>query len=53
MTIRLIAAASFTPRRISRKNPHSPTEETTTAVTVSLSPSAGATAPTVDMMSTQ
>lgn len=53
VTTRLMAAASFTPRRMSRKNAHSPTEDRTTARSVSPSPSAGAMAPIVDMISTQ
>jgi hypothetical protein len=53
VTIRLIAVASLTPRRITKKNSHSPAEESRMARTVSPSPSAGAMAPTVDMMSTQ
>lgn len=53
VTIRLMAAASFTPLRMRKKNDHRPTEERTMARTVSPSPSAGAIAPMVDMMSTQ
>ena len=53
LTMRLTAAASRVPRRTSRKNTHSPTEETATASTVSPPASGGATAPMVDMMKTQ
>lgn len=53
VTIRLMAAASLTPRLMSRKNAHRPAEESSMARTVSPSPSAGAIAPIVDMMSTQ
>ena len=53
VTIRLIAAASFTPRRIRTSNAQMPTVDSTTASSVSPSPSAGANAPSVDMISTQ
>ncbi len=53
VTIRLMAVASRTPRRIIQKNAHSPAEDRTTASAVSPSPSSGQTEPTVDMMSTQ
>ncbi|CAM5513992.1 hypothetical protein SVIOM342S_03966 [Streptomyces violaceorubidus] len=48
-----MAVASFTPRRISEKNTHSPAEDSTTATAVSPSPSSGQTAPAVDMIRTQ
>ena len=53
VTIRFIAAASFTPRRMKRKKAHRPTEDSRIARSVSPSPSAGAIAPIVDMSSTQ
>ena len=53
LTMRLTAAASRAPRRTSRKKTQRATDETATATGVSPSPSAGTTAPTVDMMSTQ
>jgi len=53
VTTRLIAAASFTPRRMNRKNAHRPMLESAIASNVSPSPRAGQTAPTVDMISTQ
>jgi hypothetical protein len=49
----LIVAASLTPRRIRKKNAHSPAEDRMIARAVSPSPRAGAIAPTVDMISTQ
>lgn len=53
VTIRLIAAASLVPRRMIRKNDHNPSEDSSTAISVSPAPSAGNHCPSVDMMSTQ
>ena len=53
VTMRLRTAASFTPRWTRYKNSHTPTVDSATASSVSPSPSAGAMAPTVDMISTQ
>ena len=53
VTILLIVVASLTPRRIRTANAQMPTVESATASKVSPSPSAGAMAPSVDMISTQ
>lgn len=53
VAILLMMAASFTPRRISSWNSHTPMDEQTTATTVSPAPSAGNSALVVVMMRTQ
>jgi hypothetical protein len=53
VAILLMMAASLTPRRISSWNSQTPTDEQTTATTVSPAPSAGNSALVVVMMRTQ
>ncbi len=53
VTIRLIAAASLTPRAIRAAKTQIPTVESSAAITVSPSPSAGQALPMVLMMNTQ
>ena len=53
VTMLLIKAACWVPRRIMKWNSQMPTEATTIATTVLPSPKTGKNAPSVDLISTQ